>query len=224
MVTVESSVSARCTSIHASDGSSERTITQSTTAKNSAENFTARCSVATDVNRRLYESTRAEGAGPLLLTTFGEQLSDEGAIGLAVPVGRADHLLPDDTVASDDERLWYTGGLVIVRDLAGGVVKNLERESELLHERTNLVRRPGVIHAHRDDLETLRRQRLVQLLDGGHLIATREAERSPDVEEHHLTLVVVEGVRTRHGVHGLRAEVRRLRAHGHRIQLIFEQP
>ena len=50
IVTEESSVSARCTSIHASDGSSERTITHSTTAKNNAENFTGRFSVTSDVS------------------------------------------------------------------------------------------------------------------------------------------------------------------------------
>ena len=46
-------------------------------------------------------------------------------------------------------------------------------------------------------LSPLRRQRLVQLLDRGHLVAAGKAERSPDVEEHHLPLVVGERVRAR---------------------------
>src|SRR6476661_9440491 len=93
IVTVESSVSARCTSIQASDGSSERTITHITTAKKSAENFTGRCSVIADLKRRLKESIRGDGAGTTLLTVLREQLGDERAIARAVPVGGADHLL-----------------------------------------------------------------------------------------------------------------------------------
>src|SRR5450432_2358238 len=224
IVIAESSVSARCTSIHASDGSSERTITQRTTAKKSAENFTGRCSVTADVRWRLSEIIRDDDTGATLLSRLGEQLGDDGAVGRAVPVRRPDDLLPDDAVACDHERLWYTGGLIVVHDLSRRIIENLEGQPELLHECANLLFEAGVVDADGDDLEPLRPHRLMQLLDRGHLIAARQAERAPDVEKHDLPLVIRKGLRARRRVDRRRMKLWRLRSYRHRIQLIAEHP
>src|SRR6185437_3282990 len=151
---------------------------------------------------------------------FAEQRLNERAVGVRVPLGGADHLLPDHAVAPDDERLRHAGGLIARLDGPGFVVQDLERQAVLAREVTNGLLVTGIVDADRDDPEPVRPERALELLDARHLDAAWRAPRCPDVEQDHLAAIISERACPGRRGDGLCVEVGRARTHRHGEELV----
>src|SRR5258708_36327661 len=100
------------------------------------------------------------------------------------------------------------------------MVKNLERESELLCKVAHGLLGRRRIDADGDDLEPGRSELAIQPFDARHLHATWLAPRGPYVHEKNASLVIAQRLRSRRGVDSNRSEIRRRGTDGAREQLV----
>ena len=76
-------------------------------------------------------------------------------------------------------------------------MENFEGETVVVGELADVGILARVIDAHRDHMQSLRTERLVQRFDAGHFRAARTAPRRPDIQQHHFAFVVRERLRSR---------------------------
>src|SRR6185295_3182358 len=100
-----------------------------------------------------------------LLRRFGKQPVHQRPRIRRIPVGRAHQLLTNDAVLADDERLWISGNVVGLCDLALSVVKDLEGEPVLSGEGADRRLGSRIVDADSDNLQSLGSVVLVQRLD-----------------------------------------------------------
>src|SRR5687767_10648578 len=126
----------------------------------------------------------------LLTGRLGQEPFYQSSMVRGVPVRGGQKLLPDDAVPPDDESFRIAEDVVLLDDLLFRIVENLECEFVLFHERANGRGVAGVIDAHCENLESLRREVAVERLDARHLDAAGKAPRRPHVDHHDLTAVI----------------------------------
>src|ERR1019366_10403509 len=161
-----------------------------------------------------------------LTRLLGQKTIDQPAICRRIPVGRAEKLSSDDSVAADDDRFRVASSLIVAADLSilsAWIAEYLESELVMLRELTHQRIRPGIVNAYRYDLEAFRRVRIVQLLDARDLDPARAAPCCPDVDQDNLTAVIVESLSCRSRIESHRDELWRLYAKSNRRDLVGEK-
>src|SRR5258708_34842461 len=103
------------------------------------------------------------------------------------------------------------------------MVKNLERESELLCKVAHGLLGRRRIDADGDDLEPGRSELAIQPFDAGHLHATWLSPRGPYVHEQHASLAIAQRRRTRRAGARNRSAVSRGGPPGAREQIVAWQ-
>src|SRR6185312_7106091 len=121
-------------------------------------------------------------------------LADEGpdaiqvlvfVAGLVTPVQ-----YPDVALAVDDHRAGHTRDVVGLADRAVLVIDDRETDGSLLQEAFGRLR--VGLHVHADQRETHLAVLLVDVLEQGHFLAARSTPAGPEIEHHHLALVLGE--------------------------------
>src|SRR5688500_1621915 len=146
-------------------------------------------------SRRLIAGRLDSENSSQLLRLLRQQSLDQRAVLRRIPVVSAEQLFADYPIAADDYGFGIAGRLVVATDLAElslWIAKYLERETEVLREAQHRRIGPGIVNADGDDLESLRAEVLVKLLDARHLDPTRCAPRRPQVDHQDLAAVVIE--------------------------------
>src|SRR6267143_1928129 len=124
-----------------------------------------------------------------------------------IPVGGRHQLLSDHAVSPNDESLRVTGDVVRIRDSSLGVVQHLEGKPVLLHERADGGVGAGVVDAHSNNFQPLRRVRLVQRLYARHLHSTRQAPGCPHIDHEDFPAIIRESPFSRNRIECERLEV-----------------
>src|SRR5882762_10114013 len=129
------------------------------------------------------------GVAPRLLRRRGHQGVEEGAACLAVPVAGARGPGHQTPVAADHDRGRGGAHPVLARDHAVAVEEHGGGHARALHVAGHQV--PRLLDAHREHGERLTLPLADDLLDGdGQLLPTVAAPRGPEVDEHHLALLL----------------------------------
>src|SRR5882724_4715706 len=129
------------------------------------------------------------GVAPRLLRRRGHQGVEEGAACLAVPVAGARGPGHQAPVAADHDRGRGGAHPVLARDRAVAVEEHGGGHARALHVAGHQV--PRLLDAHREHRERLPLPLTDDLLDGdGQLLSTVAAPRGPEVDEHHLALLL----------------------------------